>query len=87
MDRLIAVQNNNENRSSNRDKDKRNEQMSKYGDYATLTRLQIDKKKPERFTFGEKFYVNEIKQILNPKDELMIKINDENAQLTKRDWN
>jgi len=54
MNTLIGGYNNAENRSSN-------EQMQKYGEYATLSKLRIDQKKPERFTFGEKFYVNEIR--------------------------
>jgi hypothetical protein len=60
--------------------------MHKYGEYATLSRLSIEQKQPERFTFGQKFYINEVKKILNPKDMLLQRINDQNAHLTKTDW-
>lgn len=51
-----------------------------------MSKLTLDQKKPERFTFGQKFYINEVTKLLNPKDDLMKKINDDKAYLTKADW-
>ena len=58
----------------------------KYGEYATLSKINIEKP-PERFTFGQKFYINEVKKLLKPSDALLSKINDESFLLTKEDWN